>query len=167
MTEPDFSLYRTLLSAQDWRTTGSFLSPEKAQWLLHQGSLTKKLYETGAQLSVKVIFQGWVQKNDQKPTALSEKSVWRREVMLQGDGKNWIFARTDLPESTVRQVAGEVLYLGERPIGLWLFPQNPTRVSLQWRQDPTSGLYARRSDLLLKGYPIEIKELFLTDFIFQ
>ncbi|WP_281258775.1 chorismate--pyruvate lyase family protein [Avibacterium endocarditidis] len=86
--------------------------------------------------------------------------------MLKGDGTPWIFAQTTLPQTTVQNVAQYVLQLGEQPIGLWLFKQPMQRVSLYWQQDPKTGLYARYSDFDLKGYPLQIKELFLAEFPF-
>ena len=99
-----------------------------------------------------------------KPTAC--EPVWLREVVIYGNGTPWIFAQTRLPQGTVNAVAQEVLNLGDQPIGLWLFPQHPQRLSLEWRQDPQTGLYARRSTLLLNGYPLTIAELFLPEFSF-
>lgn len=130
--------------------------------MLHGGSLTEKLQSVCTQFQVEIIFEGWQAVN------FSEKSAkqWVREVVLKCGETDWIFAQTVLPQETIEQVAGAVLALGEQPIGLWLFPQQPERVSLMWQQNKESCFFARRSQWLLKGYPIEIKELFLTDFPF-
>ncbi|MFZ7255315.1 chorismate--pyruvate lyase family protein [Avibacterium avium] len=164
----DFERYRQLLDRPDWQTSGHFTAPEIAQWVQHQGSLTQKLQQACQQLSVEVIHQGWQEnstaKISLKSTALNK--TWLREVLLKGDGTPWIFAQTTLPETTVQNVAQYVLQLGEQPIGLWLFKQPMQRVSLYWQQDPETGLYARYSDFDLKGYPLQIKELFLAEFPF-
>lgn len=157
----DFSLYRKILNHSHWQTGNSLLPQEIAEWLLHLGSLTEKLQSICPCVQVKVVNEGWQAVN------VAEKSAkhWIREVVLKCGKTDWIFAQTILPQATIEHVAQPVLTLGENAIGLWLFPQNPERISLEWRQE--FGLYARRSELRLKGYPIEIKELFLKDFPFN
>lgn len=151
----DFTNYRQQLTACDWQMGEQYLAPPIAEWLLHTDSLTQKLQAKCADLEVRLVSQGW------------QAEFWVREVLLKGDGKDWIFAQTLLPRQTIEQVAQAVLTLGEKPIGLWLFPQNPLRQSLEWRQDPHSALYARRSCLCLQNYPLEIRELFLASFTFD
>ncbi len=164
----DFERYRQLLDRPDWQTSGHFAAPEIAQWVQHQGSLTQKLQQACQQLRVEVIYQGWQENLSEKisPKSTALEQIWLREVLLKGDGTPWIFAQTTLPETTVQNVAQYVLQLGEQPIGLWLFKQPMQRVSLYWRQDPETGLYARYSDFDLKGHPLQIKELFLAEFPF-
>lgn len=134
-----------------------------AEWLLHSDSLTEKLQRICDRFQVEVVGEGWQAVEFDGNCA----KQWVREVWLNCGERHWIFAQTILPEQTIANVAQAVPDLGNRPIGLWLFPQRPERQSLEWRQDGETGLYARRSKLLLKGYPIEIKELFLTDFPFE
>lgn len=158
----DFSLYRHILSLEQWQEEAQGLSSFHAQWLLHSGSLTQKLQQHCKQLQVEVIAQGWVESDMRK----GEK-YWLREVLLKGDDTAWIFAQTSLSETAVNHVAQHVLTLAETPIGLWLFQQKPVRQYLAWQQHPESGWYARRSILSLQQYPIEIKELFLPSFSFK
>lgn len=152
--------YREILSQQNW-TTEPVNSTQVQDWLGYQKSLTKKLQQQYSDFSVEMVQQGFFAKNGEDRTA------WKRDVLLKGNGKTIIFAETEIPQETVENVAQDVLTLGETPIGLWLFPQNPVRTNLEWLQDKESGLYARRSVVLLKGYPLEIKELFLADFEFS
>lgn len=156
-------LYRRILAHAAWQTSREPLSLPHAKWLLHSDSLTEKLQRICDCFQVEVIDEGW-QAVEFDGTCAKQ---WVREVWLKCGERDWIFAQTILPEQTIANVAQTVPELGNRPIGLWLFPQRPERQSLEWRQDSETGLYARRSKLLLKGYPIEIKELFLTDFPFE
>lgn len=158
----DLNAFRTQLARSCWQTESGRLSSAVAEWLMHTNSLTEKLQGVCQQFRVEVVGEGW-QAGD-----FSEKSAmqWVREVVLKCGDTDWIFAQTILPQKTIENVAEAVLHLGEQPIGLWLFPQKPKRLSLMWQQDPNSGCYARRSQLLLKGHPLEIKELFLTNFPF-
>lgn len=149
----DYSLYRKILTAPtNWNEYPLDLPEEISSWLLHSGSLTTKLQQHCRQLKVNIIQQGWQQNH------------WLREVLITGDQQNWIFAQTLIPKTTIEQVAENVLTLGDNPIGLWLFPQQPERLTLKWRQDPQTQLYVRQSQLSLKGYPLQISELFLPEF---
>lgn len=156
-----FSHYRTILAAQDWQTGEQALAPHIADWLLHGDSLTQKLQQLRP-LTVEIVSQGWQTAKNHE----NSPGCWLREVLLKGGEHDWIFAQTLVPQATIDNVAQAVPKLGAQPIGLWLFPQQPQRLSLVWRQDRETGLYARCSTLLLNGYPLEIKELFLAQFPF-
>ncbi|MGX2950608.1 chorismate--pyruvate lyase family protein [Ursidibacter sp. B-7004-1] len=163
------SLYRKLLENGNWQTGDQYLSKNVADWLSYSDSLTQKLQSICDELKVEITQQGWqavrssqaFAKNDENHTA------WLREVILKGDKQDWIFAQTILPKQTIEMVANPVLELGENPIGLWLFPLQPERISLEWCFDSETKLYARRSLLSLKGYPLAIYELFLPQFPFE
>lgn len=151
--------YRHILTQPYWQSSYDLLPLEKQAWLLHQGSLTKKLMQTTKQLNVEIIQQGW---QIQNPTYRE----WKREVLLKDGNTAWIFAQTLIPKITISTVAQRVLTLGNEPIGLWLFAQMPHRLTLEWQQDQTTKLYTRRSTYLLNGYPLEIREIFLNAFPF-
>lgn len=156
-------LYRASLSTENWQTAVEPLPTAVAQWLWVQGSLTEKLKTICDCFQVEVIGEQW-QAVENSPNSAKQ---WVREVILKCGETDWIFAQTILPEQTINAVALDVLNLGNQPIGLWLFPQSPERLSLAWQYDPENALYARRSTLQLKGFPLEITELFLTDFPFE
>lgn len=157
----DFSSYRQQLATESWQLEPNELPAEIFEWLLHQGSLTEKLQSICRCFQVEVVTEQWqVVGNGNDPA-----KNWLREVMLKCGENDWIFAQTFLPQSTVESVGQKVLELGENAIGLWLFPQNPTRISLEWQR--VDGLYARRAIYHLQGYPIEIRELFLKNFPFK
>lgn len=165
MPKMTFAQYRTHFAGSHWQQTAEQLTTDWAAWLLETGSLTEKLLQQGAVLTVQITEQDWLQAASFAED-FAEQTAWVREVILKCDGKPAIFAQTILPKTTVEAVAEEVLSLGEKPIGLWLFPQNPQRICLEWTQHPETGLYARRSMLQLKGYPLAIYELFLPEFPF-
>lgn len=163
MLAQDLKLFRTQLALPFWQTQSEGLSPAVAEWVTHTDSLTEKLQRVCQQFKVDLVSEGWQAVDSHEKSA----KQWVREVLLKCGETNWIFAQTLLPQETIDNVAGDVVTLGEQPIGLWLFPQKPVRLSLMWQQDAKTGCYARRSLLLLKGYPLEIKELFLADFPFD
>lgn len=158
----DIQYYRHRLAQANTHTQSESLPQNVAEWLMHKGSLTEKLQTVCPNLTIEVISEGWQAVN------FSENSAkqWVREVIIQCGQTDWIFAQTVLPEQTIAQVAQKVPHLGSEPIGLWLFPQRPQRLSLQWQYDPVQQLAVRCSRLSLKGYPIDIKELFLNNFPF-
>ncbi|MDH2998726.1 4-hydroxybenzoate synthetase [Pasteurellaceae bacterium LFhippo2] len=158
-----FSNYRNMLSQQNWQSDESLLPVAVADWLMHTDSLTLKLQQICSNLNVEIIQQSWQLVGFEQNFA----KTWLREVLLKSGKTQWIFAQTLFPEKTIENVAQEVVNLGNDPIGLWLFPQNPERVSLEWQQDSETGLYMRRSQLMLKNYPLEIRELFLEQFPFE
>lgn len=171
MPTHDFELYRAILSQADWQLEPVGLPPLVAQWLLHQGSLTEKMQQSWQDFQVNPLKEGWqaVGSDNFFANNPSDQTAcyWLREVLIENLGQARIFAQTLIPQATVENVAQSVLTLGNRPIGLWLFPQNPQRLTLEWRQDSQTQCYARRSTLSLKGYPLEIRELFLPEFPFE
>lgn len=156
--------YRKILAHSVWHleTDCYTLSSSQQEWLLHEGSLTQKLCEVATNFNVEVVQEKWIAKNSDKTTACNE-DVWLREVLLKEGDTNWIFAQTLVPRSTIENIAQNVLELGNQPIGLWLFSQNPTRTKLEWTKTE-SGLFARRGVYEIEGYSLEIRELFLSDF---
>nr|WP_237052369.1 chorismate lyase [Mannheimia granulomatis] len=154
--------YRQVFSESAWQTNPEALSPAQQQWLLHHGSLTQKLCEVAVDFNVEVVQEKWIAKNLQKTTACNEE-YWLREVLLKDGTTNWIFAQTLVPKSTIENIAQNVPKLGNEPIGLWLFSQNPLRKTLEWTQ-AENGLFARRGVYEINGFSLEIKELFLESF---
>ena len=64
-------------------------------WLFEKGSLTARLKKRCHQFEVKVRSEKWIEKTFENETALlSEGVYWCREVVLHGDGKPWVEART-------------------------------------------------------------------------
>ena len=143
---------RAILHATDWHSENVLPPPAVRDWLLHRGSLTAKLRQHG-ELSVHIEHEGW--RDDAPP-------VWQRDVWLAINHDCWIYAETRIAQSAPALRALQTL--GAEPIGPWLYQQNPQRLSLHWRHDPASGLYARHSTLLVHGEPLHIAELFLSTF---
>ncbi|MCK3654946.1 hypothetical protein A4G19_03955 [Pasteurellaceae bacterium Macca] len=163
--QPDFCAYRQALCHRAWRSGEQGLPQGVAPWLLHPDSLTEKMQQYCTALLVELVNEGW--QSAGANCSLNSTACWVREVQLWGDTEAWIFAQTFIPQETVENVAQGVLTLGEKPIGLWLFPQNPQRQGIQWRWDEITQCFARRSCFTLKGYPLEIRELFLPQFPFD
>lgn len=157
----NYSLYRRILLSNQWQSDARNIPIKQQAWLMCQSSLTEKLQQICHHFDVELLHQGWQKYDDQNG------QFWLREVLLKGDNIPWIYAQTIVPEETIKNVAQELLNLGEKPLGLWLFPQNPKRINLDWLKDPQTALFARRSTLTISGYPLEIRELFLNSFKFS
>ena len=130
-------------------------------WLFEKGSLTARLKQVCQQFDVKVQSEKWIEKTFENETALlSEGVYWCREVVLHGDGKPWVAARTLISKDLLIHYQS-LFTLGDKPIGEWLFSLSAQRIGIQWAKDPESGLYARRSLFLVQEMPLLISELFL------
>ena len=130
-------------------------------WLFEKGSLTARLKQVCQQFDVKVQSEKWIEKTFENETALLPvESYWCREVVLYGDGKPWVAARTLISKDLLTHYQS-LFTLGDKPIGEWLFSLSAQRVVIQWAKDPESGLYARRSLFLVQEMPLLISELFL------
>ena len=130
-------------------------------WLFEKGSLTARLKQVCQQFDVKVQSEKWIEKIFENETALLPvESYWCREVVLYGDGKPWVAARTLISKDLLTHYQS-LFTLGDKPIGEWLFSLSAQRIGIQWAKDPESGLYARRSLFLVQEMPLLISELFL------
>ena len=110
---------------------------------------------------LKCSLKKWIEKTFENETALLPvESYWCREVVLYGDGKPWVAARTLISKDLLTHYQS-LFTLGDKPIGEWLFSLSAQRVVIQWAKDPESGLYARRSLFLVQEMPLLISELFL------
>lgn len=154
--------YRKILLESEWLSSTELLSATQKEWLLHNGSLTQKLCEVAKHFNVEVLQEKWIAKNSENLTACYEE-LWLREALLKDGDTPWIFAQTLVPKSSIENIANHVLELGNQPIGLWLFSQNPIRTKQEWMRSE-NGFFARRSVYDINGYSLEIKELFLDSF---
>ena len=85
---------RCILQHPDWHDTSILPSPAVRDWLLHEGSLTRKLQQHCARLDVAIAHEGW-----------TDDDHWLREVWLSGDGIPWIYAQTRIPRATLSHAA--------------------------------------------------------------
>ena len=147
--------YRRILSQNLWHSDRTFLPEYVADWLLTEESLTAKLEQHCVQFRVKVVDEYFTNNAD-----------WRREVILNGDQREWIFAQTDFSKELMQYCGKEISQLREMPLGHWLFKQKPQRLSTEWCQDLRTGVYARRSVLKIDHGILRVSELFLAGFDF-
>ena len=167
-----------------WNTVAKYDLPEQhlADWLLHTGSLTERLQGFTQNFEVKVLGQATLEANESEIAALNDyrKHQWQiREVILFGNGKPWVFARSVLPEHLCNTTWAS---LGNQPLGQRIFnddnfvrsdfvianlKENPIADVDEGRLTskcmPASGLWARRSAFKIQQWHLLVAEVFLPD----
>lgn len=151
-------------------------------WLLHPGSLTAALKRlSGGDFAVRVLDQGWRQPHLEERQALELRDRSRalvREVLLYGNGKPWVYARSVLPMRSLQGKSRYLRSLDSRPLGELLFSEPGIRrgpiVLNQLRRNPHSRLqeleaegddaWGRRSTFWLRDKPLLVAEAFLSSF---
>ncbi|WP_237059715.1 chorismate--pyruvate lyase family protein [Microbulbifer sediminum] len=151
-------------------------------WLLHPGSLTAALrHLSGNRFRVQVLSQRWAQPNLEERRALGLRNrqlALLREVLLYGDDTPWVYARSVLPEQTLRGPSRQLRQLDTRPLGELLFSEpgirrGPIMLNRQ-RRNPRCTLpelageadlaWGRRSTFWLRRRPLLVAETFLQAF---
>ena len=104
-----------------------------------------------------------------------------REVLMQVDGRPWLFGRTIVPGETLQHQGRRLKMLKNRPLGEvlfdceqpsrafievaainsehWLYPDDPALLSST--DDESRLLWARRSLFYFNGKPLLVQEVFL------
>lgn len=147
--------------------------------LLGRGSLTRRLKrQHNNDFFVQVLRQQWGLPTFTEQTFLKIGKQGRasiREVLLYGSGAPVVFARSVLPESSLVGKNRELLGLGTRPLGEYIFNQPgltrgpieiariPARqfnryLDFDYHDEPAWG---RRSLFYLNDKPISVCEVFL------
>lgn len=153
--------------SEEWQAS---LPSGLVTWLAESGSLTQKLRERGAEVSVQRLSEG-----------VSATHEWQRQVLLLAGTTPWLWGFTQIGSASLA-ACPELTQQGDRPIGDWLFGQAAAqRLSLEWVGVPTASsclfeqlangeayLWGRRTRLGLNarcqdGSPAELllTELFL------
>lgn len=171
LAEPEWSSYRA-----DIRTGWHLLHqhwprPERAPavWLNAPGSLTRRLQSISAgTFNVRVVSEGWVCKtvvnSGLSASGAVKQMMWSRQVVLGGLGENWVAAHSLIPVSSLIGRQRQLIHLGTRPLGGFLFKQQSLRrgVSEVCR---LNGVWGRRSLFYLENRPLLVAEFFLPDLI--
>jgi chorismate--pyruvate lyase len=166
-----------------WKDAAQYDIPNQhlADWLLHTGSLTERLQALTNKFEVKVLGQATIDADPSEQVTLPDyhKHQWQiREVILYGDGKPWVFARSVLPEHLCKTTWAT---LGNQPLGQRIFNDNKfvrsEFVITQLDSNPIAGidmlspspinpniqLWGRRSAFKIEGWNLLVAEVFLPD----
>lgn len=153
-------------------------------WLLDEGSLTARLIEHSAQqFAVRLLRQGWGEAFTGEYRLLQSplrQKMLVREVVLEGAGQAWVFARSLVPVTSLQGRLKALKHLDNRPLGALLFqdpgmrrgPIQVARIKPQHNYvhpsaAPTNGeaLWGRRSVFYLDQQPLMVSEVFLPAFL--
>lgn len=160
----------------------SCIPAELRDWLLDAGSLTDRLRGACAGcFSVRVIDEGWQRPRRDEARVLAMRTStlgWVREVQLLCDQVPWVFARTVIPVTTLSGTQRQLVHLGERPLGAFLFADpgmqrapvelaclRPGQVmfteATAGLTDKPDAVWGRRSVFRVGGKPLLVTEVFL------
>ena len=157
-----------------------------ANWLLDKSSLTERLQSMCHNFAVELISHRVAAPRDDEIALLNcdQETTYIREVVLLGDGKPWVFARSVIPKAINDSELSE---LGNQPLGKRIF--NDPRFSrgkfqvcqLDWQrvqtplsrktqrtfmgfsEKPSTSVYGRRSCFEFLGNTMSVAELFLPE----
>ncbi|MCG9558365.1 MULTISPECIES: chorismate lyase [Vibrio] len=168
MNQP-ISLYLNSLMNVDWQNTEIFDFPNETakEWLMEQGSLSRKLGRSCQHLSVELLHNQVVERSMLQPDEeqlLSSFDCLLRKVILKGDDAPWVLGRTLIPRVTLEDKHSDLSQQGNVPLGLTVFnAENVKRDALQvgWVIVGEERLLARRSRLWMNHKPMLVAELFL------
>ena len=146
-------------------------------WLLDRGSLTQRLQQhSGGTFAVQVLQQHWMRPRLDEAQALGiapHQYALVREVLLQGRGENWVYARSILPQQALTGPLRFLRTLDNRPLGALLFSnpaiQRGPVVPQRWPQaqlpmslrQPGAPLWGRYSIFHHGQHGILVSEVFL------
>ncbi len=139
--------------------------------LLDSGSLTTTLRSLShGNFAVEVVEERWIGR--QQPAfqerflgSESQSLFWSRKVVLQGGERDWVFAHTLIPETTLTGAFAEVLALGSKPLGEWLFSQPDLQRSAIELCRINAQTWGRRSWFTLQGQSLLVVEFFLPELL--
>jgi chorismate--pyruvate lyase len=138
-----------------------------AQWLAAPGSLTRLLkLASNNNFQVQVQAEAWEEianseLRQQFGPLAAEHRFWSRRVVLLGAGEPWVQAHTLMPEHSLMSPLKQVLELGSRPLGEFLF-EHPDLLRSHYEVARHSArTWGRRSLFLLYQKPIMVAEFFL------
>jgi len=123
------------------------IEPDILSWLTDEGSLTKRLKAyCPDHFSVKVLAEEWSKPDYSEARLLNipmSQKVLLRQVHLKCGEQLNVYARSIIPLSTLQGKHQRLQYLGNKPLGEYLFA-NPTlkRSKVEWTKlTPGSSLF--------------------------
>jgi chorismate--pyruvate lyase len=142
-------------------------------WLVDSGSLTQRLIKKShGDFKVEVVKQGWFLPTRSEAKALNMRSrqfALVREVRLKGNGKDWVYARSIIPATTLTGRQRQLRMLGNSSLGHLLFSdpsmkRGPLQIS-HLKLNDGRKLWARRSVFFLSNKPLLVCEVFLPELL--
>jgi len=151
------------------------LDPKITSWLIDSNSLTRRIIkfccQHDSQFSVQVLKEGKALPSVDEALKLkmtTRQWAYIREVLLLCGDEPVVYAKTIIPLSTLTGKQRQLAFLGNKPLGAFLFAQanlhrDPIEIS-QLSHD-NKKLWARRSAFYLENKPLLVYEIFLPKLI--
>lgn len=143
-------------------------------WLSDAGSLTARLLDaSNGNLKVRVLQQSLEVPKFSERQLLGigdRRRAMVREVILYGENKPWVYARSILPLTTLSGRLRKLRRLSNQPLGELLFKDPTMRrepvqvVCFDSASDINRSIWGRRSVFTLDNKPLLVAEVFLPDF---
>lgn len=161
--------WRSMLSKAD-----STVPHTWRNWLSDAGSLTARLLDaSNGNLKVRVLQQSLEVPKFSERRLLDigdRRRAMVREVILYGENKPWVYARSILPLTTLRGRLRKLRRLSNKPLGELLFKdptmrRKPVQVAcFDYASGVNNSIWGRRSVFTLDDKPLLVAEVFLPDF---
>ncbi len=150
------------------------------QWLFDPVSLTAKLKQISSQFKLEILGETWFKPGEFDGLNFDEPTLVR-EVLLYCQNQPWVFAHSQIPESTIAAGNQSLSQLGEQPLGEMIFRHpNIRRQTIEVaefdsltqvyklagqvsKSDLPDVLFGRRSLFKLADKPLTVSEIFLAD----
>ena len=161
---------RSITEKAEWPVAGEAVTamPANARdWLFDSGSLTARLKTLSeGKFAVEVVDESWLVFPELRfrsrfgPVAPGHR-FWSRRVVLLGNGVPWVFANTLIPSHSLEGDLEQIIRLGTRPLGEYLFSQPElTRSEIEVKEIAEQS-WGRRSWFFLNAKPVLVAEYFL------
>ncbi|MDC1391691.1 chorismate lyase, partial [Gammaproteobacteria bacterium] len=161
---------RSITEKAEWPVAGEAVTamPANARdWLFDSGSLTARLKTLSeGKFAVEVVDESWLVFPELRfrsrfgPVAPGHR-FWSRRVVLLGNGVPWVFANTLIPTHSLGGDLEQIIRLGTRPLGEYLFSQPELSRSEIEIKEIAEQSWGRRSWFFLNAKPVLVAEYFL------
>lgn len=151
--------------------------PVLKNWLLDTGSLTERLQANSRHFRLELLGQEELAINASEQASLGIEQVNPviREVLLQGNQQNWVYARSLMSRKLCDDASHQFGQLGNTPLGKVIFNdprftrqpfeicclQGNTLLHQTFHITPTYTLWGRRSVFSYQEYKLMVAEIFL------
>ena len=141
------------------------VSDEAKSWLLEKGPITKRI-KSVKKFRLELIQDKVANVEKVDKTFINSKSrkIRVREVVLFGNSKPMVFARTIIPNTTIEKGFAELGTLGESPLGDILFKKDifiKENVAYASFRHEKKIFWGRKTKYTVKDLPFSVMEVFL------
>ena len=136
-------------------------------WLNEDGSITSRI-SSNFKFKLEILSDDIGVAEDEEYLALNiiPEEVRIREVILYGDKKPLVFARSIIPNLTSSKGYPGLGTIGSKPLGDLLFQSDlfikMHREFAQFQTPSKEVIWGRRTHYLVRGYPLSVMEVFLS-----